>query len=507
MKNKMKKMVALLAAVVMVLTMNMSVFAANEPTEGNLKVNNNDNTYTAYQVMTSTVSGYDADENPMYTYTVTEAFKGFFENGVYSLDSDNQILKDGVVVAGDGLNTNTNTSEASKLAAALSAYARANNITGVELPADTSIGYYVIAETKSKSNTGRVASKPILVDLRDDTTITPKDDDIKIDKVIVEDETEKDKNNVSIGDTVSYKVTTSIPTYEANVDKDKLTYVLTDTFTGLKYNKDVVVTIGGTTMTAGVDYDITTSEDGKFVIELKKDTIFNHQGEEVVLIYSADLTDAAAVDDPNGNPNHIKLEYTNNPNKDDSVDYIEDDTKTYTYGFKLHKVDKNNDTVDMSGAEFEIKNAAGEVIGKFTFGDNGSIEAEGIVISLEGNIATIKGLDAGTYTITETKAPNGYAMLANPIEITIADAGEEAGGDPTGIAQITIDGAAVVEGEAEENGDGTINLIAKVENIKGISLPETGAKTALYCMIAGGVLVILGGLYISVSKFAQHKKH
>lgn len=47
---------------------------------------------------------------------------------------------------------------------------------------------------------------------------------------------------------------------------------------------------------------------------------------------------------------HIYRTYAIHPNKTDSKGTLEDEVKTYTYGFNIHKVDKNDDTKDMAGA-------------------------------------------------------------------------------------------------------------------------------------------------------------
>lgn len=511
MKKTMKKLFVLLLSAIMVMAMGVTAFAAGEATEGKLTINENEgNTYTAYQIMTSTVAGYDAEKNPLYEYTLNANFTDFFgEGSQYTLDAQNQILKGSTIVLGDGIGTNTNMTEASKLANALEQFALAHKITGTDVSsaagATLAIGYYVIVETESIAGTA-VASKPILVDLRGDVIVSPKDSKIPLDKVIVEDSKEVNANNVNIGDVVNYKVTTAIPTYEANVDKTKLSYILSDTFsTGLTYKHDVVIKAGDTTLAKDTDFTI-TEEEQSFSITLKQDTIYANQGKDIVLTYSAVLNPNAVVSSTVGNPNDITLEYTNNPNQADSKDIIKDKTITYTYGFKIHKVDKNDETKDMSGATFVIKDKGGKIVGNFSYDADGNIVAgENVVIA--GNYATVSGLDTGTYTIEEIKAPNGYSVIETPVTVVITDKGETTEGTPNGIAAITVSGGGSATAEvATSTGDGTIDLVVKIVNVTGISLPETGAKAALYTMIGGAVLVILGGLYFGITKLSGRRR-
>lgn len=511
-KNRRKHTFAVLLSAIMILAMGTTVFAANGTVnKGKVTINEDaGNTYTAYKIANAINNGQDSAGEIVYTYEITTAFKDFFSNGANGYlftEKDGITTVTGEKVESDGIGTNTNASVSAKLAATLAKYAREKGIDGIDVGVNGGVeldyGYYVIVETTSAEGTA-VASKPILVDVKGDVTINPKDDNIDLDKKIVENEQLTDANNVNIGDRISFEVNTSIPTYEANVDKTKLKYILTDTFTHMDYQQDsLTLTIGNTVMTVDTDYSLEITDNG-FVITLKPDTIYNHQGEDVKLTYSAILNKDAVVDSVEGNPNEITLEYTNNPNQNDSFDTITDKTKTFTYGFKLHKVDKYDNTKDMAGAQFTIKREDGTVIGTFTYGENGEITATGVVIETEGNYATLSGLDAGKYTIEETKAPNGYALLDGPLYVTIADKGEAEGGLPTGIAQITVEGQGTAESDIVDNGDGTIDLIVKVENVKGISLPETGAKTAMYCMIGGGVLLLFGGVYFGISRKIKH---
>lgn len=517
MKSTTKKMFAFLLSVIMVLAMTVTAFAADDNSKVTLKINNTTGaTYTAYKVMNVSEAGQDNDGNTIYSYTVCPDFNEFFATGQdgkgingYTLNKGNEILDaNGNKVLSDGTANNTNATEAAKLARALENHAIKMGITGVEIPvngASVDKGYYVVAETATTSNTV-VASKPILVNLLSDVSIEPKNSKIDLEKKIVEGDQRLDANTANIGDVINYEVRTAIPTYEANVDVNKLSYVLTDTFTNLTYKKDAVIEANGTALVKDTDYTINEADDN-FVLSLKPETIKAHQGENIVLTYSATLNANAVVDKPEGNPNHIKLEYTNNPNVDNSKGTLNDEVKTYTFGLKIHKVDKNDDTKDMAGAAFEVKNADGSVIGTFEYGADGQItNPTGLVITKDGNVATIKGLKDGKYTITETKAPAGYSVLSTPVVVEIKDKGKESGGEANGEGKLSIvSGQGTAECDVE-NHDGTIDLMVKIENVKGISLPETGAKTAMYCLMGGAALIVLGGFYFGLEKLFSRKR-
>ena len=521
----------------MMLTMAVSVFAADNDASGEsaattkatLTINESTNspgaTYVAYKVMSATSLG-----NNLYAYTVEEGFKNFFTTSdKFALDGNNQIVKKGTtnLVATDL--SSTNNTEVASLARELEMWAianKSNNISEISVPAgnqgtELPIGYYVVREKATAADKGAVATLPVLVNLTGNKTITPKDNKTTLEKKIIEGGAKLDANSANIGDDINYEVTTSIPTYEANVDQSKLQFKLTDTFSaGLTYNHDLVIKAGDQTLVAGTDYKMTTDEEGKFVAELTAETILKCQGCSLTLNYSAKLNEKAVVGTA-GNPNHIKLEYTNNPNQEDHTGTLEDEVKTFTYGFKIHKVDKNNETQDMSGAKFGIykANDNGEIdetqqLGTFTYGKDGAITDKTGDIVIEGtdtqNYAAIKGLKEGSYYIKELVAPNGYSILANPVKVTITDE-KTAEGDLSGVGLLEItDGTSNDIAEIEKgksDGGNSIDLVVKIKNIKGISLPETGSKTAMYCLYGGALLIALGALYFGIEKLVANKKH
>ncbi len=538
-----------LALAMMVIMTAGTAFAAEAgdtvtaPTTLNISVKNNEkgNTFTVYKVMAAEEAGKAEDgETTLYKYTLNPAFEGFFKEGAYGyvLTGNNEIQKADKNVESDSRWLNDNATEAAALAAALENYAVANNVAAAGTLTDTSakpfaIGYYVVAETESAEEAGKtgpkeVASKPILVNLVEkDAEITAKNDTVTLEKNIVaengEDITPTKKNDVNIGDTIGYKIETKLPTYEANIgdkygDDNSLKFVLTDTFSeGLTYQDDL--SIDG--FTKDKDYTVSYAK-GVLTITFENDTIVANQGKAVVATYSAVLNENAKVLEE-GNPNDIKLEYTNNTNEKDGVKYLEDETITYTYGFGIHKVD-GTDGSDLENAMFTVsKNPAGadkdsdDAIkfvkdgNTYTVATEEQIKDSAVVkvteiVSVKGEAPVVKGLDAGDYYLKETKAPDSYTKLTQPVKVTIT---EVKGSDdkPTGEATLAIgegQGAQVEDKEGNKTGSAelkgtTIELNVRVENTKGITLPETGRNTALFCMIAGAAVVALGLAYLAKS--------
>ncbi len=121
---------------------------------------------------------------------------------------------------------------------------------------------------------------------------------------------------------------------------------------------------------------------------------------------------------------------------------------------------------------FEIKNAGTD------FTVEGTTNRNGVVI--------FDGLSAGTYTITEIVAPNGYNLLESPITITVAfdsDTGEFSVADTFGVlSSVSFD----VNNELE----------IRILNNTGTRLPSTGGIGTTIFYVVGSILVLVAAAFI-----------
>ena len=87
---------------------------------------------------------------------------------------------------------------------------------------------------------------------------------------------------------------------------------------------------------------------------------------------------------------------------------------------------------------------------------------------------TIKGLDADTYYLTETKQPAGYNKLKDPVKVVIAENGT-----------ITV-------------GEDTTTSVDKVKvlNNTGTILPSTGGNGTSLIYFLGAVLALVSGVVL-----------
>ena len=155
----------------------------------------------------------------------------------------------------------------------------------------------------------------------------------------------------------------------------------------------------------------------------------------------------------------------------------------------------------MSGAQFELKDAAGNKI-NFT-GTDGTYtkDAQGTTVLTTGTNGklTIKGLAPGQYKLKETKAPSNYVLSSNEIAITIKDYKDE---DINGILD-SKESQSTPEGDTQVPSTDNGLLSITVENTKGFTLPRTGGiGTVLFTMVG---IVLMGGGVLLIAVFLRKR--
>lgn len=519
--NILKKLSILISFMFIFIATSIPVFAAtpsipkDAPTKGSITIAKNGATFTAYKVLDATQSG-DA-----YEYSPTNEFKGFFNNPKYGSYSENNIQ-------------NLDAEKTKKLAIDLHKYVIDNNISGQEIldgqETSVNLGYYLVAETSRDSKGAAVASAPILVSVpkvSGDTwnyniTIDPKDNTPSLEKNIIKNNKRVKTSSDNIGDIIKYQVNATIPTYETNESNaKKIMYKFTDTMSkGLTYDAATgfKITSGDKTFTKDTDYTVNVEKqtDGSTVITINfvynniKDCVDNG----LTLNYQATLNNEAVVSAETnaGNHNTIKLDYTNNPNVENSYKTLTDNVTSYTWGFGIKKVDSNNNAKALEGAEFSIKDSKGNTLASYTYNENGQVvPLKGNAVTNSNGVTTFTGLEEGTYVITEEAAPNGYSLLKDPIDLRIT-ANRGNSGNYTGAATINIsngnEAASIIDNLTEADGNVLFNV--QIENHEGFSLPNTGGlgttgfiKIAIILLSVVCVLAILG---LGYTKLENSKK-
>lgn len=217
-----------------------------------------------------------------------------------------------------------------------------------------------------------------------------------------------------------------------------------------------------------------------------KDAGFDlNDGATITVTYTAHLNDKAYVNTAGGstsNINKVYLTYSNNPKDESSIGKTPESTPVYVYTYQLNNTkyhDDDNPNNVLEGAGFRLysdKACHDEDEIKLKMNDDGtysrdfSTEGKGVeMLSNKDGQFNVKGLDAGTYYLRETKTPDGYSACP----------------DTTIVISATHD-------EHNVNLSGESNLNNKIINIKagGITLPSTGGiGTTLFYVVGGGLMV------------------
>lgn len=323
-------------------------------------------------------------------------------------------------------------------------------------------GKYYIVENKAKSTLtsdeqlANSAAVPVEINLpvfkatggwyttgTDAVHVYPKNtvDKPSIDKVVSED---AKHDTALVGETKTFKVTSTMP----EGIKDYKVLKFTDKFSaGLTYTGNLVVKKGATDVdpsnysTTGTDP--VGTKGAAISIAFNEDYIKTLNPKDVITItYDAVINETAVMGE--ANPNDVKLTYGTNPDSTKEVKPNET-PELHTGGAKFEKIDKAT-SAKLAGAKFVVTNAEGKYLKvtdatATTIAKNEWIEATDakaavnagakVFTSASDGTFEVKGLPYGKkgddnatgetkYKLVEVEAPNGYALLQQPVEFTIS---------------------------------------------------------------------------------------
>ena len=523
----MKKFVSLLLTVVMVLAMSMTAMAATVtvPSDGILK----DHTFTAYQVFSGREEGGILSDVKWGSGINSDAFLAALKaDTTYgSLFTD---CTDAAAVAKILGDNNTNTA----LANAVAKLAYANKtVSGTALTSgenELADGYYLVVDTTENVAAGS-AYNTALLQVVGDINIKVKTDAPTVEKKVLEDDKYNqdggygqgynDVADYNMGDAVSFHLIGSVPDMSRY---DTYKYIFHDTLSeGLTAPaaKNIKVYLSSDKIIDASDTDITskfqTSVSGQNITvscdDLKKiDDISNNQ--YIIVEYTATLNQNAVVG-LDGNPNTVDLEYSNKPDQSGSGDTNntgktpEDKVIVFTYELDTTKVDGQDNTKKLEGAEFKLHNAAGKWAivnndGKVT-GWADTKEGGSTLTSDANGLFKVIGLDDGTYYLKETKAPTGYNLLSSEITVVITATTTNGQTWTDGQASSALTKLEVTSDGTAGTGDTSTGIAGiTIANNKGSTLPETGGMGTTIFYVLGTILV-LGAAIVMITRKRMSK--
>ena len=459
----MKRVTSILLALALLLALAGTAVAAED--KGSITIDNAivGKTYTIYRIFN--LNSHNTDYSAI-NYTVSEKWTAFFAEGAPGcayVDIDKTY---GYVVWKTGASPANFAAEAIKFAAdkGIAHDGQAVAAPGTVKFDDLALGYYLV-----QSDLGALCS---LDTTMPNVTIKEKNSESTVDKQVQEDSTGDygDHNDADIGQTVNFRTTIYV------VDGEPKNYVLHDTMSaGLTFDPaSVAVTIGERTLAKDTDYTLVTSglTDGcTFEVQFKDGVLKPNDVVEVA--YSAEVNEYAVIGGT-GNDNKTHLTYSDTPKSTG-----ERLTKTYVWQFDVFKYAmRDGKEIPLAGAQFVLYKTVNDekfyaqvANGKIT-GWTDDKEKATVFETPDNGKFVIAGLDADTYYLEETKAPDGYNRLKEPVNVVIT---ANIASGKTVTATITYN----------ETATGTV----RIENQTGVELPSTGGIGTTVFYVIGGLLM------------------
>ena len=402
-------------------------------------------------------------------------------------------------------------------------------------------GYYLVKD-KDNSLTGENDFyTAYLMKVVANVTATPKGEKPTLEKQIQNNNTGEwsTTGNVAfqLGDTVKFRIITSVP--DVSRYPDGYTYVVHDTLTvgftskvtadkasvSIVIDNDPTDTLAGDYYTIALNPHDGTGETSHFDLTINISKAITdgklQPGDKLYINYEAVLNEKADIYQIGRYPNTntAQLEYSNNPNGAGTGKTPESKVNAWTFPAIISKVDGKDNAKTLEGAKFVLSRNPNLKVSDMKCDENGDPTVLTDLIPLfapadqtstaQYDIATAEQIDAGThityvielgsktlagfgehaYYLYETKAPNGYNLLSEPVKFTFHSSATNdfLAGDP---AWITLNDSAIK----------LTGMQFEIANNSGATLPETGGIGTTLFYVIGALLAVGAGVLLVTKK-------
>lgn len=306
---------------------------------------------------------------------------------------------------------------------------------------------------------------------------------------------EADKTNAEVGDLVTYKVKTTVPYQEVKPNGDKLVneFKVSDTLTGATFylTGEAVkgtaavntITVNGATVPGFEKLSETLNGKNTFTLDLMNlvNADNTYAGQEVVITYTALVNKANLVENNATSTQDPKGTTTKTYSGNATITKYEVNTTNVLKGaeFVVYRINK-----ETNKKEYAVIDNEGWITGEWTAETTKDVVPAGLGSTLttaDDGTVTVKGLKAGDYYFKEVVAPDGYSISNTDIAFTMAETTDKTTGVVTGVAPTQPE--------------------LKMYDSKLSALPSTGGMgTTLFTIAGCAIMVAAAGFFFASRK-------
>ena len=492
--SKVKRILSVIMAMVMVLAMSVPTFAGTKPVETDaaaVTISNvkNGATITAYQIIDAS---YGANGFLGYVWA-----KGM-------TNADQTVSNPMTAVTSDMITA---------LAKNPAGLTKVENVISGQT--ELQVGTWMLIVTPPSTNPEKVYNPMVVsvyydvkqsgddniaiggaVSANENWTLATTDAYAKSTKIKLTKTVKNEDKLAEVGESVNFTISGTIPSYSAEYTAPK--YILKDTIVnGLEYPEKMapIVKVGGSVVDT-TNYTFTLAENKKsFTVEFDSQYILSlanatKEQRAVTVDYSANITAEAIT---NVAENRADLNYTTKPNEEKDATPSSAYVATFSLDNVIGKVKEDNTALD--NAEFTLYRDEGltNKFASYTTTADGDIQFEG----LDGD---------QVYYLKETKAPDGYSLNDTVYKIEFTDITYDAKNEKVVSYNVRITNMTtnqVVTG-AIKYGSPATDFATTVVNTKISSLPSTGGiGTTIFTIGGCAIMIVAAGLFFATRRKTQ----